>query len=237
VDPFARGPTARDLPAPPQNEARKRAEEARGLCRPGVRYSEGMVPARHADDAGAWACRTADVTPEWFPHPSWLHGMSHTQRVHIHARRLVRELNWTEDDARVVLSAALWHDIGRVDDGRDPRHGVRGAARVVELGLHASLSEADAQLALFAIRHHCRDDDHGALRAARQDDPARALRILWLLKDADALDRVRLAPPGAGAFEVDSSMLRHDCTPRMIDFAVELLKAMPQTHTPASTTG
>jgi len=105
-----------------------------------------------------------------------------------------------------------------------PAHGALGAARVVELGLHESLPEADAQLALFAIRYHCRDDGQGSLRAAGQDDPERALRILWLLKDADALDRVRL---GGGAYEVDSTALRHKCTLAMVGFAEELLSVMP----------
>ena len=183
-----------------------------------------MGPAPLADDADAWAGRAAAVPAEWFAHFSWLHGAHHTQRVHIHAQRLVRELHWREEDVRVVLPAALWRDIGRVDDGWDPRHGALSATRVVEFGLHESLAEADARLALFAVRYHCRSDGHGALRAAGQDDPERALRILWLLKDADALDRVRL---GDGACEVDSTALRHHFTPGMIDFAEELLSVMP----------
>jgi len=191
---------------------------------PTIRYPDGMGPAPHADDAGAWAGQAADVPAEWFAHFSWLHGVRHTQRVHIHGQRLVRELRWPEDDAAVVLSAVLWHDIGRVNDGWDPQHGALGAARVVELGLHESLPEADAQLALFAIRYHCRDDGQGSLRAAGQDDPERALRILWLLKDADALDRVRL---GGGAYDVDSTALRHECTLAMVGFAEELLSVMP----------
>jgi HD superfamily phosphodiesterase len=183
-----------------------------------------MGPSSFADDAVAWAGRAADVPPEWFAHSSWLHGVRHTQRVHIHARRLLRELRWPDADVGIVLSAALWHDIGRVDDGWEPEHGALSAARVRALGLRASLSEADARLALFAIRYHSRSDERGLEHAARQDDPERALRILWLLKDADALDRVRL---GSGAREVATSTLRHPCTAGMIGFAVELLSAMP----------
>ena len=186
-----------------------------------------MRLALHADDAGAWAGQAADVPARWFARASRLHGVRHTQRVHIHAQRLVRELCWPEADARVVLSAALWHDIGRVDDGSDPGHGALGVARVVALGLDAALPEADAQVARFAIRYHSRDDGHGAHRAAGQNDPERALRILWLLKDADALDRVRLARAGDGAYEVDSTTLRHRCTIEMVDFAEELLEALP----------
>jgi len=194
---------------------------------PAFRYPDDMKPVFHADDAGAWAGRAADVPAEWFEHSSYLHGVRHTQRVHLHAQRLVRELHWPEADAHVVLSAALWHDIGRVHDGWDPGHGRLSVVRVQERGLHASLSTVDARLALFAIRYHCRSDGRGELRAAGQEDPERALRILWLLKDADALDRVRLARAGEGAYEIDPSALRHLCTIDMVGFAEELLEALP----------
>jgi len=149
---------------------------------PAVSYPDGMGPAPQADDAGTWAGQAADVPAEWFTHFSWLHGVRHTQRVHIHAQRLVHELRWPEDDAGVVLSAVLWHDIGRVDDNWDPQH--------------------------------------GALSAAGQDDPERSLRILWLLKDADALDRVRLG----GWEDPDPAQLRHPRAVPMIPFARELLR-------------
>jgi hypothetical protein len=45
------------------------------------------------------------------------------------------ELRWDDADTRLVLTAALWHDIGRTNDGEDPRHGAQSAARVLELGL------------------------------------------------------------------------------------------------------
>jgi HD superfamily phosphodiesterase len=151
----------------------------------------------------------------------------HTQRVHIHAQRLVRGLDWPEHDARVVLEASLWHDIGRVNDGWDPRHGALSAERVVGCGLDAALSAADALIARFAIRYHSRSDGRGAPRANDEADPDCALRALWLLKDADALDRVRLAPPGQGACEIDSTTLRHTCTIEMVEFAEELLAVMP----------
>jgi len=151
----------------------------------------------------------------------------HTQRVYIHAQRLVSELNWPEHDARVVLQAALWHDIGRVNDDWDPRHGALSAERVADRGLDAALPEADAQIARFAIRYHCRIDGRGERRAVDEADPERALRVLRLLKDADALDRVRLAPPGRGAYEIDSTTLRHTCTIEMVEFAEELLAVMP----------
>ena len=182
-----------------------------------------MHTAPHAEDARAWAGRAAAAPAGWFSRASWMHGVHHTQRVHIHAQRLVRALRWPDDDGAIVLSAALWHDIGRINDDWDPRHGALSVTRVVELGLHESLATADAKLALFAIRYHCRSDERGKLCAADEDDPQRSLRILWLLKDADALDRVRFGGGGA----IASTALRHPCTIAMVEFAEELLHAVP----------
>jgi len=101
------------------------------------------------------------------------------------------------------------------------------AERVADRGLDAALSAADLRIARFVIRYHCRSDGRGERRAIDEADPERALRVLWLLKDADALDRVRLAPPGQGAYEIDSTTLRHPCTIEMVEFAEELLAVMP----------
>ena len=55
-------------------------------------------------DATAWAARAPDVPTEWFVRPSTLHGVGHTQRVHIHAQRLTGELGWAEPDAQLAAS-------------------------------------------------------------------------------------------------------------------------------------
>jgi hypothetical protein len=174
-----------------------------------------------ADHARAWAGRAPDVSSEWFvPKDSYLHGVRHTQRVHIHAQRLTCKLGSSEADARLVLQAALWHDIGRVDDAWHPEHGELSVARVRRKRLHLPLAEHDANLVLFAIRNHSRSDARAGLRAADEADPERSLRILKLLKDADGLDRVRL-----GRQCLDPGQLRHPEARDMIPFAWALLGA------------
>ena len=183
-------------------------------------------------EAALWAARAPDVPDAWFRRRSHLHGPSHTRRVHVHARRLLDELGWDANDARLALSAALWHDIGRIDDGVEPIHGARGAARADQLGLTVDLSASEAMVVRFAICRHSLPD-HGAAdqaqrlaadpdEARRLAEPERALRVLWLLKDADALDRIRL---GWGEC-ADPRQLRHPEAVALIPFAAELFTVL-----------
>jgi hypothetical protein len=81
----------------------------------------------------------------------------------------------------------------------EPRHGFRSVQRADQLGLFDTLLPGDADLVRFAITWHSRPDGRAVAASAKSPKlhaPAereRALRILWLLKDADALDRVRLS--------------------------------------------
>ena len=68
--------------------------------------------------------------PEWFAHdPDGIHGIAHVTRVLVWAEQLAA---WMHDhgrpvDVEVVRCAAVTHDVGRHDDGRDPEHGRRSA--------------------------------------------------------------------------------------------------------------
>ena len=189
------------------------------------------MKGRDQEDASRWATRAPRVPERWFRHHSRLHGVRHTQRVHIHVQRLTEQVGCPRADREVVLCAALWHDIGREGDGVEPSHGRAGVARADELGLTAGLSGADAAIARFAIERHSISDGGAEQRAAElagADDPARrlaqperALRILWLLKDADALDRIRL---GFGEC-ADPRQLRHPQTIELVGFAEALYLA------------
>ncbi len=181
-----------------------------------------MREPREADEVTSWSEQAPEVLPEWFLHFSELHGVRHTQRVHIHARRLAQLLEWPADDTHLLLRAALWHDIGRQHDGFDPEHGGNSVLRARELGLTQALPPAEAAVVEFAVRQHSLEDAPAARAASAQNEPDRALAILHLLKDADALDRVRLP-----AFEWPRvELLHHRCAVESIAFAHRLLGAL-----------
>jgi hypothetical protein len=197
-----------------------------------VTAAEDASSAVAAEEAAVWATRVPDVPECWFARASTLHGVRHTQRVHVHAERLAGTLGWSEADTHLVLGAALWHDIGRTHDDVDPGHGALSAARAVEKGRVRSLAPSDAEIVLFAIRCHSLSDasaeaealkrgrERGGNGVRRLAEPERALDVLWLLKDADALDRVRLAPWEAA----DPRQLRHPASEKLLKFAAALLQ-------------
>lgn len=196
-----------------------------------VRYA-ALMQTRDAQDAARWALRAPQVPEEWFLRRSRLHGVAHTQRVHVHVQLLAERLAWRPADRELALAAALWHDIGRRGDGVEPSHGAAGVVRADEPGLPATLAPQDAAVVRFAVERHSLPDRGAGDRAGelaasgdparRLAEPERALSVLWLLKDADALDRVRL---GFGEC-ADRRQLRHDEAKVLLGFAEALLSAL-----------
>src|SRR5258706_1017432 len=111
--------------------------------------------------------------------PSPLHGLAHAARVMVWSTVL--------SGAGPLFEPALWaaacHDLCREDDGADPEHGAR-AARWVREELASHLEDEPEQLDRIAraVQWHATPDTQVGWRD----------ELLWLLKDADGLDRVRL---------------------------------------------
>jgi hypothetical protein len=110
----------------------------------------------------------------------------------------------------------------RTNDHSDCYHGAKSAGRVVGLGLHKGLDEPTVEVALFAVTHHSASEEHAKRAVEWLVDPEAAWRVFTVLKDADALDRVRL-----GAGDLDVRLLRHDVSLGHVERAWELLREMP----------
>ena len=164
--------------------------------------------------------------PRWFLRPDGrdgspgIHGVGHTLRVLIHAVELGEALGIPPWETEAVRAAALWHDIGRTDDGADYYHGAKSAGKVVGLGLYRRLPPHVAQTALYAVTHHSGSEEHGLRAGQRMPEPGSALRVFRILKDADGLDRVRLG-------DLDPSYLRLPPSPSRVARARELLRHLP----------
>jgi hypothetical protein len=152
--------------------------------------------------------------PELFSHASTLHGQAHVSRVMVHAFRLIEATGWLEEAPR-LWAAVYLHDIARTHDGVCYLH---GAAAMARLELAPELCD------LFA-RGGVVESDYAAIRTAvvrhavpqelERDHPH--WRLTSLLKDADALDRVRLG-------DLDRRYLRNPEAEPMIAFAQMLFE-------------
>jgi hypothetical protein len=111
--------------------------------------------------------------------PSAVHGTGHIGRVLLWAWALAR--GTPHQDA--VLWAAACHDLMRFDDGPDPEHGRRAGLWVRNV-LPEFLGQppADLETIASACDWHVDPDSRAEWRHP----------VLWLLKDADGLDRARL---------------------------------------------
>lgn len=91
------------------------------------------------------------------------------------------------DSMNALCFAAVYHDIGRGDDTANSSHG-KESEKIFEE------KEARNKIASTLIRAHCLDDDKANLlirKRFRDKDRENVWKLLCILKDADALDRLR----------------------------------------------
>lgn len=122
---------------------------------------------------------------------SFTHGIFHNERVALLALFLAEKLNLAEIDAKIAIYAALYHDIGRVDDSVDDLHGTRSAKLVDKLNL--PLDDESLKILKIAMTYHSLADgkfyEHlDSFNTNRE----RTIMAFNIIKDSDGLDRVRL---------------------------------------------
>lgn len=126
-----------------------------------------------------------DFEPQrsWLSHESYLHGVGHLTRVFILQELICTQLEQegTTLDRQAVRFGAMAHDVGRLDDGPDLQHGTRSAAWIHE-HLADKMSPATLDTATYIVHWHVPSDSEAPVMTPE----------LQALKDADALDRVRL---------------------------------------------
>lgn len=127
------------------------------------------------------------ITEDLFSYPSYIHGIGHTYRVMLLSAILAGKIGWY-DCCRSVIWAASLHDTRRLKDGDDDNHGLRAVEDIVPKYLGSmkkqGMTEEEISSVVFSIQQHCRDIN------IIREEPFH--KVLALLKEADALDRVRM---------------------------------------------
>ena len=164
----------------------------------------------------------SDVKEEYFIKDS-VHGISHNERVVILAMFIGLKEYLSDEELKVVLKAALYHDIGR-KSAKGKAHGIESAKilRDNKEFLANDFSENEMKTLEFLCAIHSNPDDQLEEFASRYGiqnlDPAR--KMMRVLKDADALDRQRLGRFG----KLDTSYLRTESGKSLVETSKALIE-------------
>ncbi len=154
---------------------------------------------------------------EYFYRPQGIHGLMHTRRVLLLNIIIGLLQGCSEKQLNILCTAALYHDIGRINDNVDPQHGRESFRKAEDLGVLTGLDSSEGQILKYIIENHCISD-----RQAREllpdyglSDQKEVQYLFNIFKDADGLDRVRIN-------DLDSRQLRTEAGKKLILLAREL---------------
>ena len=140
------------------------------------------------------------------------HNAEHTLRVLFDALLLVQVqgIALTKKESHQLCDAILYHDIGRTNDDVDDSHGAK--SRDIYYDTASDCNSATA----FLIEYHCLDDRKALadLKVSNIRDKERVWLLYTILKDADALDRVRF-----GMWAVGPKYFRNEITHKLLPTA------------------
>ena len=157
--------------------------------------------------------RKFEPKSSWLSHDSELHGVDHMARVFILQELICNKLEGggVSISREATRWAAMAHDIGRVDDGVDLLHGER-SAEWIQKNLSDQMSPEMLDTVTYIVHWHVPPDSKAPVMTTE----------LKVIKDADALDRVRLG-------DLDVSYLRTDAALELVELAEALYQAYMDT--------
>ena len=122
-----------------------------------------------------------------FDHHSSIHGINHTYRVMYHVLQIAAA-NGLRAEGLAAFCAAYIHDLARLNDGYCVQHGAWASERKLhlykDLFYKVGIKDKDLEKIDIAVRNH------SITKELEKDNSA--YLVTALLKDADALDRIRL---------------------------------------------
>lgn len=157
---------------------------------------------------------------------SYFHGLHHSQKVCFFAYLIGKMLNLNNDDMKILLDGALYHDIGRTNDNEDNIHGYGAAYRMgkerKDFGTFYDDSLRFTYLKAICDMHSLDDKRFKQIFEAYElengDIEYDKFKLLAsILKDADALDRQRFRKTTQAALK--EKFLRFDVSKELIYLA------------------
>ena len=141
------------------------------------------------------------------------HGRLHTLRVLLNALLIAKQRGLTDADTDKLCTAAIFHDVGRTNNGVDDQHGRQSAEYYRDFARHYGGYDKTVD---NLIIYHCLPDYVGKKAMPKSD-----WEMYDILKDADALDRVRF-----GIEALDINQLRTPEAKTMTMIAEQIIQGV-----------
>ena len=142
--------------------------------------------------------------------PSGYHGINHAICVLLYCVLLAKLNGLSMIQKKILYYAAIYHDIGRSDDGSDITHGCSSWIKLQKTSLLEKLTENEKAILRFLIINHCIDDNE--MPDINVSGRYEHMLLYNLLKDADALFRIKI-------FNLDYNYLRNSHSHKLINIA------------------
>lgn len=128
------------------------------------------------------------------------HDYKHICRMLVLLKVITPVLDLTAEEVKILHTAILYHDLGRVSEYEDDGHGVLSA----KLFKEHNKGVRNADIISSIIAYHCVDDRKAIQVLEQMPKPEMRIKLFKILKDIDALDRVRF-----GLKELDVKYIRN----------------------------
>lgn len=154
------------------------------------------------------------------------HGIFHSQKVMLFAYLIGKHQNLNYEDMKILLDAAIYHDMGRDSDFEETTHGYSSTLRYARLFANDEFYNDPLNFELLkAITDGHSVDDAKKVKIFNDYDIDqqyydRYSTLYNILKDADALDRARF--PKSAKASIKEEFLRLEFSKTLIDFAFVL---------------
>ena len=159
---------------------------------------------------------------------SLFHGLHHSQKVMLFAFVLGKENSLKDADMKIVLDAAVYHDIGRAGETEDTIHGYSSTIKFDKIFNDSFYKDNKNNFEILKaiVDFHSRDDKYLEQTFNDYDiderEYDRFCKLAFILKDADALDRFRFSK-NSPAF-IDYKFLHDEKSRNLTDFSREANK-------------
>lgn len=147
------------------------------------------------------------------------HDKIHCLRVLFLGLILAKKVRLKDSFIDVLAKACAFHDMGRINDKIDDKHGLYS----YEVYMDTFIDENEDEVLKFLMEYHCKNDKlaYEYLEKSKISDKENTLLMYKILKDADALDRVRF-----GIRDLDINYLRLNESKKLLLVAQQCLNSL-----------